>query len=179
MSTEAAQSHTLDGFPAAAVEFVNVMQRNREQIGLDAGLSPSELRALFRVAAEVRVTPKQLAKYLDMTTAAVTFISRRLVETGLMHRVDHPNDRRSLFLELTPLAHQMMLDVHRGFVELLGAATGELSPAELTTFTTTLQLVARSMVRHSARGEADVRDASAASNASGARATDSPAPTHL
>jgi DNA-binding MarR family transcriptional regulator len=150
MSTETRPSHTLNGFPAAAVEFVNVMQRNRERIGEDSGLSPSELRALFRVAAEVSVTPKQLASYLDMTTAAVTFISRRLVESGLMHRVDHPNDRRSLYLELTPLAHRMMLDVHRGFVELLEAATDDLSAAELETFSGTLQSVARSMVRHSA-----------------------------
>jgi DNA-binding MarR family transcriptional regulator len=140
MSTKTRPSHTLAGFPAAAVEFVNVMQRNRERIGEDSGLSPSELRALFRVAAEVSITPKQLASYLDMTTAAVTFISRRLVESGLIHRVDHPNDRRSLYLELTPLAHRMMLE----------AATNELSATELETFSGTLQSVARSMVRHSA-----------------------------
>ena len=180
MSTETGQSHTLDGFPAAAVEFVNVMQRNRERIGQDAGLSPSELRALFRVAAEVSVTPKQLASYLDMTTAAVTFISRRLVETGLMHRVDHPNDRRSLYLELTPLAHQMMLDVHRGFVELLEAATSELSASELDTFSATLRSVARSMVRHSARaGEVDSRDPTGSRSGSGARPTTVAPSTHL
>lgn len=149
MSTDNGLAHTLVGFPAAAVEFVNVMQRNRERIGQDAELSPSELRALFRVAAQVSVTPKELALYLDMTTAAVTFISRRLVDAGLMHRVDHPNDRRSLYLELTPLAHEMMADVHRDFVDLLEAATSELSAAERETFTVTLQTVARSMVRHS------------------------------
>ena len=130
MSTEAGQSHTLDGFPAAAVEFVNVMQHNREKIAKDAGLSATELRALFRVAAEVSVTPKQLAEYLDMTTAAITFISRRLVESDLLHRVDHPNDRRSLYLELTPLAHQMMLDIHRDFVALLEADDADLLRAE-------------------------------------------------
>ena len=153
MSIEAGQSHTLAGFPAAAVEFVNVMQRNRERIGQEEGLSPSELRALFRVAAEVSVTPKQLADYLNMTTAAVTFISRRLVESGLLHRVKNPNDRRSLYLELTPLAHQMMRDVHRDFVSLLEAATSELDPAELDRFSATLQSVARSMVRHSTRAD--------------------------
>jgi len=153
MSTEAGQSHTLAGFPAAAVEFVNVMQRNRERIGQDAGLSPSELRALFRVAAEVSVTPKQLAGYLNMTTAAVTFISSRLVDSGLLHRVNNPNDRRSLYLELTPLAHQMMLDIHRDFVALLETATSDLDPVERDTFTATLQSVAQSMMRHSTRAD--------------------------
>jgi DNA-binding MarR family transcriptional regulator len=153
MSTEAGQSHTLAGFPAAAVEFVNVMQRNRERIGQDAGLSPSELRALFRVAAEVSITPKQLAGYLNMTTAAVTFISSRLVDSGLLHRVSNPNDRRSLYLELTPLAHRMMLDIHRDFVALLETAASDLDPAELGKFSATLQSVAQSMVRVSARAD--------------------------
>ena len=156
MSTEAGQSHTLDGFPAAAVEFVNVMQHNREKIAKDAGLSATELRALFRVAAEVSVTPKQLAEYLDMTTAAITFISRRLVESDLLHRVDHPNDRRSLYLELTPLAHQMMLDIHRDFVALLEAATNDLAAAELDHFSGTLQTVARSMKRYAARADVPI-----------------------
>ena len=148
MSTETGVSHTLNGFPAAAVEFVNVMQRNRERIAKDAGLSASELRALFRVAAVVSVTPKELAAYLDMTTAAITFISRRLVERDLLQRIDHPNDRRSLYLELTPLAHQMMLDIHRDFVALLDAATSELQFADVEGFSTSLRSVARSMVIH-------------------------------
>ena len=148
MSIETGASHTLSGFPAAAVEFVNVMQRNRERIAKDAGLSASELRALFRVAAVVSITPKELAAYLDMTTAAITFISRSLVERGLLHRVDHPNDRRSLYLELTPLAHQMMLDVHRDFVALLEAATSELEFADVEGFSISLRSVARSMAIH-------------------------------
>ena len=151
MGTETGASHTLSGFPAAAVEFVNVMQSNRERIAKDAGLSASELRALFRVAAVVSVTPKELAAYLDMTTAAITFISRRLVERDLLHRVDHPNDRRSLYLELTPLAHQMMLDIHRDFVALLETSTSELKFAELDGFSTSLRSVARAMVIHSTR----------------------------
>ena len=154
MKNATGQSHTLAGFPAAAVEFVNMMQLNRERIARKAGLSASELRALFRVAAVVSVTPKDLAGYLEMTTAAVTFISRRLVAVGLMHRVDHPNDRRSLYLELTPLAHEMMLDIHRDFVEVLEAATSELGAEDLARFSSSLQLVARSMGNNSARADA-------------------------
>ena len=153
MGTETGASHTLSGFPAAAVEFVNVMQSNRERIAKDAGLSASELRALFRVAAVVSVTPKELAAFLDMTTAAITFISRRLVEVGLLHRVAHPNDRRSLYLELTPLAHQMMLEIHRDFVALLEAATNELGSVGVDRFSSSLRSVARSMAIQATRSE--------------------------
>jgi len=153
MSSEIGASHTLDGFPAAAVEFVNAMQRNRERIAEDAGLSASELRAMFRVAAVVSITPKELAAHLDMTTAAITFISRRLVEAGLLHRVAHPNDRRSLYLELTPLAHQMMFEVHRDFVALLEAVTSELGSVGVDRFSSSLRSVARSMAIHATRSE--------------------------
>lgn len=153
MATEAGASHTLNGFPAAAVEFVNLMQRNRERIAKDARLSASELRALFRVAAVVSITPKELAAYLDMTTAAITFISRRLVERGLLHRVDHPNDRRSLYLELTPLAHEMMREIHRDFVALLDAATSELGSIGVDRLSSTLRSVAQSMASHATRPE--------------------------
>lgn len=151
MAHQTGQSHALDGFPAAAVEFVNVMQHNRERIAEDAGLSATELRALFRIAAAVSVTPKNLAEYLGMTTAAITFISRRLVDAGLVHRIDHPNDRRSLYLELTPLAHRMMLDIHRDFVALLEAATEQLGSTEVERFSTSLKSVARSMASHSSK----------------------------
>ncbi len=151
MSAESGPSHTLSGFPAAAVHFVNVMQLNRETIAERAGVSPTELRALFRVAAVVSVTPKQLAEYLDMTTAAITFISRRLVESDLLHRVDNPQDRRSLYLELTPRAHEMMLEIHRDFVALLDAATTELDGPTLDAFSLTLTSVARAMERLSVR----------------------------
>lgn len=160
MEHETGPSHTLDGLPAAAVEFVNAMQHNRERIAEDAGLSATELRALFRIAAAVSVTPKNLAAYLGMSTAAVTFISRRLVDAGLLHRLDHPNDRRSLYLELTPLAHQLMLGIHRDFVAVLTAATDELGATEVERFSSSLTSVARSMVSRSTRS-ADVtrRDA--------------------
>jgi DNA-binding MarR family transcriptional regulator len=150
----AGQALVLEGFSAAAVEFVNAMQQNRERTAEEAGLTPSELRALFRVAAVVSVTPKDLAEHLDMTTAAVTFISRRLVEKGLVHRVDHPNDRRSLYLELTPDGDALMAKIHRNFISLLEESTGALNDAEREHFSGMLHTVAKHMGANSADAEA-------------------------
>src|SRR5438270_13270964 len=111
MTSEAGTAHVLSGFPAAATEFVSALDANRRRIARDAGLSATELRALFHVARVVSITPKQLAAYLEMTTGAVTAIARSLVDAGLLRRVDHPDDRRSLYLELTDAGHARMFQL--------------------------------------------------------------------
>jgi DNA-binding MarR family transcriptional regulator len=131
-------SHALTGFPAAASRFVSALEANRHRIARDAGLTGSELRALFHIARVVSITPKDLAAYLGMTTGAVTAISRGLVEADFVHRVDHPEDRRSLYLELTPRGHEVMHNIHRDFDEMLAASTSSLTQPQLEAFTAAL-----------------------------------------
>lgn len=142
MNDKSRPSHSLSGFAAAATDFVSALDANRRQIALDAGLSATELRALFRVAQSVSVTPKQLAGELGLTTGAITAISRHLVELDLFHRVDHPADRRSIHLELTAHGHEVMLGIHRDFTSMLTASTTLLGPVELEAFTVALESVA-------------------------------------
>lgn len=135
-------AHTLEGFPAAAAEFVSALDANRRRIAEDAGLNATELRAIFHIARTVSITPKNLADHLGITTGAVTAISRRLVDVGLLHRVDHPDDRRSLYLELTPHGHEVMAAIHSDFTTMIADSTSSLSPRELDEFTSALRSVA-------------------------------------
>lgn len=135
-------THSLDGFPAAAIRFVRALERNREQIGRDHDLSPSELRALFWVAEKGSVTPKQVAAHMEMTTGGVTSISNRLVESGFLQRTAHPNDRRSLYLELSEGGHEIMRVIHTDFRGMIADSTSRLSAAELEAFHRALDIVA-------------------------------------
>lgn len=135
-------AHTLEGFPAAAAEFVSALDANRRRIAEDAGLNATELRAIFHIARTVSITPKSLAAYLGMTTGAVTAISRRLVELGLLHRIDHPEDRRSLYLELTAHGHEVMAAIHSDFTTMVAESTSSLTPEQLDEFTAALRSVA-------------------------------------
>jgi DNA-binding MarR family transcriptional regulator len=155
MASQDRSAHTLSGFPAAATEFVSALESNRRLIAHDAGLSATELRALFHVAQVVSITPKDLATYLGMTTGAVTAISRALVDAGLFTRVDHPGDRRSLYLELTPQGHATMRQIHTDFNHMIAASTSSLSPAELDQFTTALTVVAHEVRRRVQRPSQD------------------------
>ena len=144
-------AHTLEGFPAAAAEFVSALEANRRRIAEDAGLTATELRAIFHIARTVSITPKELATYLSMTTGAVTAISRRLVDAGLLHRIDHPDDRRSLYLELTPHGHDVMANIHSGFNTMIADSTSSLSTQQLDEFTSALRTVAEEVRARTAR----------------------------
>ncbi|MDP9027746.1 MAG: MarR family transcriptional regulator [Actinomycetota bacterium] len=147
MTLEPRQAHVLSGLPAAATEFVSALDANRRRIAKDAGLTATELRALFHVGQVVSLTPKDLATYLDVTTGAVTAISRRLVEAGLLHRVDHPGDRRSLYLELTPQGHRQMAEIHDTFDAMISESTADLDSESLAQFTAALRSVASEVRR--------------------------------
>ena len=77
-----------------------------------------------------------------MTTGAITFIARRRVEAGRLHRVDHPRDRRSINLELTPLDHDKLDTIHSEFGVMIEDSTRSLSPGDLERFTDALSAVA-------------------------------------
>lgn len=134
--------HALIGFPAAAIRFVQALERNREAIGHKHGLSPTDLRALFHIGEVVSLTPKQLAFHMEMTTGAITAIATRLFNAGLVQRVDHPNDRRSLYLELSGQGHELMVEIHRDFENMIAAATDSLSADEVAAFESALETVA-------------------------------------
>ena len=135
-------THALDGFAAAAVRFVRALERNREQIGIDHNLSPSELRALFWIAEQGSVTPKDVSVHMQMTTGGITAITNRLVDAGLLTRSAHPNDRRSLYLELSSSGHDSMRTIHDEFRAMIADSTAGLSPEELRSFESALDIVA-------------------------------------
>jgi len=139
-------AHTLDGFPAAASIFLRSLDSNRHRIARECGITGSELRALSRVAESGSITPKELAESMEMTTGAVTAISSRLVEANLLRRVDHPSDRRSLFLELTPAADEVMDQIYRDFDATLAAATRGISDDDLRACSALLRAVAEELV---------------------------------
>ena len=151
MTQPAPLAHVLTGFPAAATAFVSALDANRQRIADAAGVSATELRALFRVARTVSITPKDLAAHLGMTTGAITAIARRLVDSDLLQRVDHPGDRRSLYLELTPHGHEVMSGIHRDFSEMLAASTTSLDADQLAAFTEALTSVAAEVRTRTAR----------------------------
>jgi Transcriptional regulators len=71
-----------------------------------SGLSDNEFRllaGLMRIGAPHRAAPTDLAgRYVPVTSGGLTGLARRLEQRGLIRRVSHASDHRSMLIELTP-----------------------------------------------------------------------------
>jgi DNA-binding MarR family transcriptional regulator len=150
MMSDLPQTHALRGFPAAAIKFVRALERNREKIATDRGLSASELRALFWIAEQGSARPKDLAAHMEMTTGGVTSVAQRLVEQGFLQRIAHPDDRRSLYLELTERGHSVMEQIHSEFNGMIADSTSMLDEHQLAAFESALWAVADEVAKRTA-----------------------------
>jgi DNA-binding MarR family transcriptional regulator len=120
---------------------VRTFERFRGAFAREHGLSVTEIRAMSRLARQHPMTPKQLAASLELTTGAVTSLTDRLVEAGLITRSPHPTDRRSLLLDPSDKGLQVIASVDASFEELLRRSTEGLDDERLAQFDELLSLL--------------------------------------
>lgn len=85
------------------------LKRAMEETLADRGLSHGEwsvLGMLKRPGPPYRRTPGQLARHADLSTGAMTNRIDRLEQAGLVRRIQNPDDRRSVQVELTDAGHR-------------------------------------------------------------------------
>jgi DNA-binding MarR family transcriptional regulator len=81
-----------------------LLARRQEEVFDRFGLSRGEVGALsaLRIAgAPYRLSPTRLAKGLMLSSAGITSRIDRLERRGLVRRLDDPDDRRGVIIELT------------------------------------------------------------------------------
>lgn len=138
--------HPLNGLPGASAEFLRAVESIRRGIAIAANLTGSELRAMARIAESQDVTPKALSESLEVTTPAVTAITAGLVERGLIVRVTHPTDRRSIFLQLTEAGHEVMETTYRTFRTAITVSAETLDAEQAAVLESALRDLARKLV---------------------------------
>jgi DNA-binding MarR family transcriptional regulator len=80
-------------------EMAKTMRRHAFKHWVGLNLSTSQVKALFCIAENERISSKKLAEKLEVTPANVTGIIDRLIEQKLVKRLENPQDRRFVFLE--------------------------------------------------------------------------------
>ncbi|MCR2783579.1 MULTISPECIES: MarR family transcriptional regulator [unclassified Microbacterium] len=102
-----------------------------------AGLSSLDLTALRYLVQAYRderdVSPKDLLVMLTTSSATVTNVVERLVTRGLVERVQHPHDRRAVYLVPTPDALRVVDQAHAAHHTAVVEVIDELTPEQAAT----------------------------------------------
>lgn len=99
--------------------FVSLQGNNARVVRLvadDLGIGATDIRAVVFCGRVATPTPGQLGDYLEISTGAVTGLIDRLERAGLMQRIPHPDDRRSVLVKLTAqgdAANTRIYDLYR------------------------------------------------------------------
>lgn len=98
------------------------------------GLSDNEFRllaGLVRSGEPYRCAPSDLAgRYVPVTSGGLTGLANKLEQRGLIRRVMHPSDQRSVLIELTEPGRALAFTAMSGVAALEGALMAGLSQAE-------------------------------------------------
>jgi DNA-binding MarR family transcriptional regulator len=105
------------------------MERWAERFGLSEGRFQILVR--LKHQASGRFTMGELAEMLDVTPRTVTGLVDNLVRDGLVKRVDDPNDRRSVYAELTDQGRERIETLWRETAGVQVALTQGLKDSEL------------------------------------------------
>ncbi|MEO6998601.1 MAG: MarR family transcriptional regulator [Terracoccus sp.] len=103
----------------------------------ELGVNLTGLSSLSHLAAAPGMTPKALSDLLGITTGSTTGAVDNLVEAGFLRREPHPDDRRSVVLQLTPAGHQAVervIERYRSALTSVYAAHPDTAPGELAAF---------------------------------------------
>lgn len=82
------------------------------------GMNRTDMRCTDVLDREGRVTAGRLAEVTGLTSGAITTVIDRLERAGFARRVQDPNDRRRVLVELTPEARERGRSYYTGHAQL-------------------------------------------------------------
>jgi MarR family transcriptional regulator, organic hydroperoxide resistance regulator len=86
------------------VSFLEINKAYNRLVKFDAerlGITPVQLKALFKINNNPNISLGELAEKLRLTNSTVSGVIDRLVHSGLVERVVPPGDRRTISILLT------------------------------------------------------------------------------
>ena len=81
-------------------------------------LTPQQVHLFMTVRDHGCMTIKQLTQALYVKAPAVSVMVERLVEMGLLTRVENPADRREVQVRVSPEQESRMQEIERGYLQL-------------------------------------------------------------
>lgn len=114
MNQDSNRTESAEDVVSAYRRFRSADAARQARVRETTGLGDNELRVLqflLRAQREDRdVMPSEIARHIGISSASTTALLDRLARGGSLERVNHPTDRRSILITLTPAAERLVTD---------------------------------------------------------------------
>ena len=101
-----------------------------DQLAKRIGVGSTDFLALVHLSVQGDTPPKKVGEALGLSSGAMTALADRLESAGLVNRSQHPTDRRSFVLRLTPAGVGIVEEAIPPMVEREHEMLSALTPAE-------------------------------------------------
>ena len=109
----------------------------------ETGLDNTDFRILEALLNKGPLPVNTIGPKVDLTPGSISVAVDRLVERGLVSRVESPEDRRVRVVSLTPKGKELMAPVFRKHAAEIGKVFADASPKELGSLETMLKKIGR------------------------------------
>ena len=125
------KSESIKKISALQRELAKTMRAHAFKHWMTLSLSTTQVKSLFCIVENERISSRKLADMLEVTPANVTGIVDKLIEQGLVRRVENAQDRRVVFLESTDEGKKLMSSLEQMTSEHMSKMLGGLSEEDL------------------------------------------------
>jgi len=120
-------------------------------VWMDLSLTIPQLKCLFFISNQGKTNFRKLAERMKVSPSNITGIIDRLVEQGLVSRVENPEDRRILNLQTTSKGEALIAELRERRSIYLTQILADLNTKELDHIAQGLDLLAQAAEEYSAR----------------------------
>ena len=125
------KSETIKRITGLQRELAKTMRGYAFKHWMTLSLSTTQVKSLFCIVENERISSRKLADMLDVTPANVTGIVDKLIEQGLVQRVENSQDRRVVFLESTGTGKKLIENLEQMAIEHTTRMLSNLNEDEL------------------------------------------------
>lgn len=102
----------------------------QKHVGHSLSVNDTDLAAMEHLMTNGPLTPSDLARRLDISTAATTVVVDRLAALGHVHREPHAHDRRKVIVVPAPASVRAAYETLVPMLEGVATVTARLTPSD-------------------------------------------------
>ena len=125
------KSQTIKKITTLQRELTGTMRRYAFRHWMNLSLSTAQVKSLFCIVENQGISSGKLAEMLGVTPANVTGIVDRLIEQGLVRRVEGAQDRRMAYLSATEAGKTLIESLEQLAAEHVASILSDLDESEL------------------------------------------------